>query len=865
MGKFSDSPYFLLDEFISEIVPYGYAYPNIGMLHMGPMSGIVAEGGFGFDLYVKTDTQFLQCRFLPLSDYADGNYFKMYLYSTSPSGDSFDEGDEVYFRKNSYFHQYIEATESYTNFANTEKTFLYFGKIYSTGSTNQYHVIFDGLKDYTLRALPTHNQTAKMEELLRLYFDKIYHEVYNKEKNIWTLKDPIETDIDFLSYIASMYNVDLREDTPLSNDRQREFVRDLIFWLKRKGTYASLYIIWRVIVTETLNQLNLYERWHDYGTTLSLDTFDDHLYTGFTSYSTSAADYPKGSEYAVGDKYLSTHYKAEVDLSYEPLGEDYIMSEAIIKNLVDTWDLIRPVSRVAHYQEYVQPVCDFSTEYKDLYGNEYAGFFLSKCCIPTQSPAGTETHIQVTPSTNWTIDHNFKNKELLVQFFDTSYNQMYPAVVYQGNSLDTDLIAPADFNSSEFTSGYGGWGFYAVNEYRVDSLTETGTDSTTVGASGSTCLKMRQATDGGYARLKINTTPSDDYRIRLLYYIKADEGDGIYVGAGINTNISSVKKWELFTTQNEWSNAYLDFTAGTNTYLFLKSGASTGEVAYFDDIKCYEANTPPTISAEFGEPTAGYAAIIDRDYLHTQEDDAFVWSVSHNLGNQLVLTQLIDNAYEKMFPADLQYTSVSAGTVTFGVSGAGTDSYGVSTSGYAPINVGVYTHVQASPGTTWNVDHNLESRGVVLQTYDQNYKRVIPAAVHLTDKNNVQITFDDPTKGYVRLLDVGSLISQNQLIDSVAASAGGYVKFGDGGSDEYQPIIENDVDSVVFTTRRNIEISEDADYKYITVLVRDKEAFEFTEVGFFDSNDDMIFYSYHSTIYKPENVYVKIRLKIRKE
>lgn len=830
---------------------------------MGPMSGIVAEGGYGFDLYVKTSTQFLKSRFLPLSDYVDGNYFKLHLVSTSPSASSFDEGDEVYFRKNSYFHQYIEATESYTNFANTEKTFLYFGKIYPTGSSRQYHVIFDGLKDYTLRALPTHNQTTKMEELLRIYFDKIYHELYNKEKNIWTMKDPIEIHIDFLSYIASMYGVDLREDTPLSNDRQREYVRDLIFWLKRKGTYASLYIIWRVIVTDTINKLNLYERWHDYDTTLSLDTFDDHLYTGFTSYSTSAASYPKGSEYTETDKYLSTHYKAEVDLSYEPLGDDYIMSEAIIKNLVDTWELVRPVSRVSHYQEYIEPIADFSTEYKDLYGNEYAGFFLTKCCQSTISPAGTETHIQVNPSTNWTINHNFKNKELLVQFFDSSYNQMYPAVVYQGNSLDTDIISNTD--SREFTNGFGDWGFFAANESRVDSLAETGTDTTTVGASGSTCLRKRMATDNGYARLKVPTTPGDNYRVRFLYYIKADEGDGIYVGVSPDTSINNVKQWAFFTTQNEWSNGYVDFTAGTNSYIFLRSGATQGEVAYFDDIKCYEASTPPSISAEFGEPTSGYAAIIDRDYLHEQDSDAYVWNVNHNLGNRLVLTQLIDNTYEKMFPADLQYASPSAGTVTFGVSGTGSDAYGQQTSGYAPINVGVYTHTQASPGTVWQVDHNLESRGVVLQTYDENYKRVIPAVVNLTDENNVRIEFDDPIKGYVRLLDVGSLISQDQLTSSLATSAGGYVKFGNGGSEDYDPIRENDVESPVYTVTRNIEISSDTNYKYITVLVRDKEAFNFTEVGFFDSNDDMIFYSYHSAIYKPENVYIKIRLKIRGE
>jgi P2-related tail formation protein len=81
-----------------------------------------------------------------------------------------------------------------------------------------------------------------MLEYLEIYFDRIYNEIYNLQKNIYSLYDPLEIDERYLHYLSMMYNIDLDQNV-LTSSKQREFIRDIIFLLERKGVYNCFHII----------------------------------------------------------------------------------------------------------------------------------------------------------------------------------------------------------------------------------------------------------------------------------------------------------------------------------------------------------------------------------------------------------------------------------------------------------------------------------------------------------------------------------------------------------------------------------------------------------------------------------------------
>lgn len=92
--------------------------------------------------------------------------------------------------------------------------------------------------------------------------DRVYEEPYNMMRNIDTLLDPDEIPEQMLPCLGSFYNIDTSQLTQFSEIDIREFVKSLPFLLKKKGTQASLSIIWRAIVNSK-NKVTFYERWHE--------------------------------------------------------------------------------------------------------------------------------------------------------------------------------------------------------------------------------------------------------------------------------------------------------------------------------------------------------------------------------------------------------------------------------------------------------------------------------------------------------------------------------------------------------------------------------------------------------------------------
>ena len=105
----------------------------------------------------------------------------------------------MYFRKDSLFHDWLKVhATQYEQSINTNKTFIYFGKLYTVSGEevfSNYNIIFDGMKNFVTEALPENNRTEKVVELLKVFFDEVYHDIYNMTKNLWSCLDAREVDI----------------------------------------------------------------------------------------------------------------------------------------------------------------------------------------------------------------------------------------------------------------------------------------------------------------------------------------------------------------------------------------------------------------------------------------------------------------------------------------------------------------------------------------------------------------------------------------------------------------------------------------------------------------------------------------------
>jgi len=468
MGKFSDSPYFILSDFVKKIAPVNATRPKKGILR-GPCRTMAARFGSGIDIFLKAEDGFKRIRGVPLDGQPEGNYFNFHMPTNTYRQSDITwydldgySGYECYFRKDVLFHEFVDNHPEWEHFVNTNKVFLYFGKIYPTEYGN-FCVVFDGMKDYVVNALPANNRTDNMVEFLSVFFDRVYQEPYNRIKNVWTQSDPREVEDNYIYYIANMYNMIIPEGLDVA--KQRLYVDGLPGLLKRKGTYASLYIMWKNIISKTTNYLNIYERWHDVidPEDIPLPYFEDVIYTMNPDYGShfslptdgagvgfyyspevTGSGYPSVYSHDLPDgKILSPHYRIEIDLSNEPLGDTYIIDEATWSSLRKGWESMRPVVRYSHYSQVLAPITDFTGRLVSLYGAGNLAFCLSR----SLRPFGTDPSLigkvflytRQSASEFWIVDHDLNSANVIVQCYDTDGNMVFPDSV-QYRTMDSVRI-----------------------------------------------------------------------------------------------------------------------------------------------------------------------------------------------------------------------------------------------------------------------------------------------------------------------------------------------------------------------------------------------------------------------------------------
>ncbi|MHA2030696.1 MAG: hypothetical protein ACW99Q_15025, partial [Candidatus Kariarchaeaceae archaeon] len=96
---------------------------------------------------------------------------------------------------------------------------------------------------------------------------------------------------------------------------------------------------------------------------------------------------------------------------------------------------------------------------------------------------------------------------------------------------------------------------------------------------------------------------------------------------------------------------------------------------------------------------------------------------------------------------------------------------------------------------------------------------------------------------------------------------GGFWKIGDGGTDAFDPLLHNDLSSTVASgsITEVLETSPALSGSYlINFSVPEGSEYTINEMGIFDFEKTMQFYTRLSWLHKPEDVQLDVRYRIRK-
>ena len=157
-----------------------------------------------------------------------------------------------------------------------------------------------------------------------------------------------------------------------------------------------------------------------------------------------------------------------------------------------------------------------------------------------------------------------------------------------------------------------------------------------------------------------------------------------------------------------------------------------------------------------------------------------VWTFNHNLGSKYVIIQTVDTNDNQLIPDVINLFDDNTAIIGFSVPTAGTalaTRGGVrifsSSYGYYNLNTGSLYPITSSWSrktltasvalrllnsdsvsqsfnnlSTWTFNHNLGSKPVLIQTYNNSFNQIIPQSIVLNNFNSAIITFPISSSGY---------------------------------------------------------------------------------------------------------------------
>lgn len=823
---------------------------------IGDRHSMGGRGGYWTRLYVDIDDALTEVKFRSnVTQWVDNSYF---IFTKDPSGATFDNGSDVYIRKDSYIHEYVsrlaDTDEIYEWYFNPEKQFIYFGKIYlSDADTNEYRIHWYGMKDYALEALPQHNQTDNLKDYFDLYFDRIHHGVYGMLKSIIQLLDPKEVNVlDYMAYIADMYGITISEEISgaewtLTEEQERDFIGRIIHWLKRKGTYNVIYILWKLLVENNRNKLNIYEMWQPSAAPPppTWPLFIDRLYTAH--YNVDAGNN------------LVTNPEMEIDAYWS----DYNSPEVNLRSSDQSFDgSSSRIFRSSTGEDGIQSDY-FTTELTKEY----------KCSAWVYPTNDTNIKIHLTKGSGSGEVHSNTYNNLTLR----TWNYI---------SSDGEQSNPGNYTRVVISAPSGGT-FY-VDHVRVHEY--TGAGQYYYESKGVSAYPQSHGTSSGHW-----LTPH--------YKVEVDlSNQPLHTDAIINesTVFNLVKYWEIIRPVSRvphyrllvsptadftgiWNQLYSgEFTAVLNTtcvpviaqaaagtHLYRQEASSSTWNVSHDlasqnlIIQCFDFNNErimpdnikivdsSTVTIELASPESGLVLMATADYTHDQSTASDAWSVTHSLGDD-VLVMATDRYRNRIIPESIDHTDSNSLSASFSEA----------TSGYLFAATKQYKHTQSTARLSWNIYHNFNVLGTIVQCFDDSGNRIYPDTLRLVSSNLAIASFDSAVTGYALVIGIGSPNTQDSIWSPCTS---GYIKLGNGSETEaWNPWLNGDVKNEIWNIPNEaITYRETDNYYYITTenplsTLEDN----ITEIGVFNVDDELVWYSYCDPIYKLQDVGFTLHYRI---
>lgn len=821
----------------------------------------------------------------------------------------------IEFSENHSGNAFIFSTNKLQKYySNTNREYIYFGKLYLSETT--FSITYYGMKDYALDALPVNNRTDNNKELFKQFFDYIYNNIYYQIRDIHTLSDPYEVDYNYLYYIALMYKMILLEN--ITEDKQREYVSSLPYLLKRCGTYTALYGMWKLLMDNSTNLLNVYERWHDWNipSDIPLPYFLDYPYYDMPLYLIRS-----GSQLISTDRYIftqstaSSKWRVEHNLkdynlfvqcfdtdgnmiwpsSYEFVSDTltnlnfdtnvtgyayFALADITVPQLTDNtlWSINHALNSmyvltetiVANGSESI--IFPLSVTLDSV--NNYTIRFASAQSGTALTSYSDYTHVQTVASIEWTIQHNFGAKDIQVQFYDSTNMVVYPINIQlfedscvatfetpvAGNAVVKSFSLTGNVNDPNYNKEFGIYYNYDVDEYALSPHYRVEMDLTNEPLSDDYILDSitYNTLVSGWENLR----PVSRFAHYSILMAPVSNFTGVYVGlydpkytAKMSTlctiakgALTSDNTYGLYkvTPSTTWR---INHNLGT-LFTIVQCYDTDGYKIEFESVTVKDENN---IVVHFNEPSNGYVYVLkvdpelypSSDYVHEQLSPSASWTVTHSLSGGYQLVQL-DSA------ANLDYVTFMPGSVTviddntYLVSTETTPaSAGFITSGFAVTKLREYIYTQTDASSTWLITHDFGVKAVIVNLYNFDDEMIQPESIYIINDNSCRITFEEATSGYAVLKGV-DLISIDINTEVAKLS---YVKIGTGTSGvKYNTdlnVLENPAGGLWSVTR-----SSDNIYHYIRATIEYPISdIEITEMGLFNSEDNMIFYSVCSPIY----------------
>lgn len=875
----------------------------------------------------------------------------IYHKTIETSDTIFNPNDPVFIRKDSYFYEWVKKfmPEFQEQIALT-KMFLYFGPIFKNkyfignreeqnqlisnrsfvseednNNSQTVNISFYGMKDYVVSALPEVNRTPRFSEMLTIWFDRIHQLLYKKQKEVKTLYDPYEVETNILlNELASTFDINFNR-VRLDNFRIRQFVKNYIYFLKRKGTYVSLIIIWHLL--NTRNKLYIYDAIHNeyirlYNNLTKEFSVLPHIREELhitSDFNKTLPDYVDlnitEKPFIIKKDFKELVWELHHDMNTKNINV-YVYDESYNLIIPDKVTFIDNFNIKIEFRRAVNGWCFIlkpnTFVFNDLNQNEIVidNPYNKKSIVTiydyksnqfkpkniqlsndnkikiTNNTSLNKTFINIiegtyqyyhgTASTESKIYHFLGKKGVIVQCYDLDFNIVIPKNI----QLLNDNICLIKFESN-FTgfiniktvtdfSDFRQEGDKLSTHYKIEmNLNNEPIDENSI-ISKDTIETLYESWENirpitRYSHYRIILNPS-------AHYIKEK---ALYDTNNYKTNFitNCVVREDLFIDGYKHRQIY------KNRIWTVKHDLESFNIIY----DFYNENNHlikpkkilvvdnNNIEVHFEKDVSGYALVaksfIPQEHINV-EDVIWKTEIPYWYRKDVLINITDENNNHVFFPKriDFEIVDQSAEDSSHEIK----SKYNYPKKGKMCIFNAEFTYekIEEDKSKIWEIEHNLKM-GVIVQCFDHNNNMIIPKNIILKDQHICVVEFEKEEHGFANIIAISN------LVDDIRE---GYFKIGSGGSlSHYKSLVtnsyQNDINTEIYKGKFTY-IHETHDAFYVQLDLNANEPrndlkynfyeFPINEIALFDFKGLMMFYTYCGEIYKIKDCNLRLIYKIYK-